>query len=115
MRKNIKFGEEKTKKLNTLLENVTLSETQDRNIEIYEWEGEDYKNKAKIEKYLLNNNNDKSFLTKPKQLFLPEYHFYPKELFDILRKENELYENGKQLSDDESKKKKMHIEMGYTN
>lgn len=112
----IKVGEEKTKILNSQLESVTLSETQDHNIEIYEWEGEDYKNKAKIEKYLLSNKRrNHSLFHRPKQLILPEYHFYPKELFEIIRKENELYDQGEQLSEDDAKRKEELIEMGYRN
>lgn len=110
----IKMGEEKTKILNTQLENVTLGETQEHNIELYEWEGEDYKNKAKIEKYLtVDRRMSNSLFHRPKQLILPDYHFYPKELFEIIKKEDELYKEGKQLSEEQAKKKREFIEMGF--
>lgn len=115
----IKIGEEKTRKLNTKIDELKINEMED-NKGIYEWEGEDYKLRKKLE----DTATYRSSIFKPrvgesipkfKPQTYPYYHFYPKELFELKKKEEFLHEKNQELSEEEQILKKKYIQEGFSN
>lgn len=112
----IKIGEERTKKLNSELEKVTLSESQSHNMEIYEFEGQDYKNKNKLKEILdVPTKNNNSIFYRTRKLVLADFQFHSKKLKDLVEKENELLEKNLELSDDEKNERDNLLEEGFNN
>lgn len=112
----IKIGEERTKKLNSELENITLSESQAHNLEIYEFEGEDYKNKTKLQKFFHSDDRRAtSLIFKPKPVVLPDFQFYPNELKEIIAKEEEAYEKNMELDKIDQQRKEELMKQGFGN
>ncbi|EPR78399.1 SNF2 family helicase/ATPase [Spraguea lophii 42_110] len=114
----IKIGEEKTKSLNEKLEGIKISETNEKNYELYKWEGEDYKSKTKLERFVKPEQKKRSSsllkISKPRILQLPEYQFFPKELLEIQKKELRYYEDlGDPITEEERNSKDELYKKGF--
>lgn len=118
----IRMGEEKTKEMNTKLNDFKISDALNANIDCYTWEGENYSIK-KIEGFISNSQEQGGrssrmntlFKTpKPRALAFAEYQFYPKELQAIQERELRHYEEtGEPLPADEANRKKELLSQGF--
>ncbi|KAF7684114.1 putative global transcription activator SNF2L1 [Astathelohania contejeani] len=111
-------SEEKTRELNMKLENIKLNENQ--SIDLYKWEGEDYKTRPKFDALLRNRPGNRSTrmdsshrLARPKVYLLPDYQFFPRELHQIQEDENRSW--NKILDQKMEEKKLLLYKQGFIN
>lgn len=115
----LKKGEDKTRELETKIQNSKIADTLDSKIDLYQWEGENY-SKKKIEEFIAANAEESKskraslFSNKKfKKLIFPDYQFYPKEFYDLQTKEEELFNKGQELSDDDKELKEQLLSKGF--
>ncbi|KAK1350994.1 SWI/SNF2-like chromatin-remodeling complex ATPase [Hamiltosporidium tvaerminnensis] len=117
----IKEGEEKTKELSSKLEGINFLESKMANTDLYEWEGEDYSVKNKLENYIGSKIPRKGARTvsllkkvKPRIYNLPEYQFFPKKIYDLQEKEIKSYDQDEPgLTDEELTLKEQLYSEGF--
>merc|ERR1712156_163326 len=85
-------------------------------MEIHEFEGENYKDKTALRQIMLTHDDtNNSLFTRPKKLDLFDFQFFPKELKDLVQKEDELYEQRKVLDEVDSERKDILYTQGFLN
>lgn len=118
----LKKGEDKTKELEEKIQNFKIVDSKDSKIDLYQWEGENY-SKRKIQEFIESNATTEDeykpkrstlFYNKTfKPLVFPEYQFYPKEFYDLQKKEEELFYNNKELSEEDKAYREELLSKGF--
>lgn len=114
----LRLGEEKTQAMNERLETFKIGDAADSKIDLYQWEGENY-SKRKWEAYVQKHSDGRPtraslFAAKRfKGLYFPEYQFYPREFYELQKREEELFAAGEQLSEEERRRKEELLGQGF--
>jgi len=117
----LKKGEDKTKQLEEKIQNFKIVDSKDAKIDLYQWEGQNY-SKRKIQEFIEANATEESYKPKRSTLFFnkafkplifPEYQFYPKEFYDLQQKEEELFNNNQELSEEDKTYKEELLSKGF--
>eukprot|EP00866_Antonospora_locustae_P001934 jgi/Antlo1/1934/96 len=114
----IRIGEERTKAFEISLGKTNITETNGKQINIYEFEGENYSlNKLKelfpIEKEQKRRKLGLYSIKPPEKLKFQFFQFYPIELIALQKKEQELFKQSISLSDDEKRMKEEMMKQGF--
>lgn len=115
----LKRGEDKTREFEDKMQDFKIADTIDNKIDLYQWEGENY-SKKKLEEFIAANTDD----SRPKRVSLfsnkkfkrfafPEYQFYPKEFYELQNKEEELFNKGEELPEEDKAKKEELLQQGF--
>lgn len=114
----LKRGEEKTLEMNAKLDTMKIGESFNSKDALYQWEGENYSTKRLEE--LMNSgqpvrtSRNSLFAGKKfRGLYFPDYQLYPKAFYDLQSKEEELFKNNQELSEEDKQRKKKLLEMGF--
>ncbi|KAL6121934.1 hypothetical protein NUSPORA_01090 [Nucleospora cyclopteri] len=118
----LKIGKEKTREMEKKIENFKIGDEEGKKINVFNWEGENYYRK-KLDRFIVDNpENPLQPIAKRLSVFktanykplnFPGYQFYPKEFFDLQNREEELYEKGEKLSDEEKVRKEELLQHGF--
>lgn len=118
----LKKGEEKTKEFDEKLKGFKIVDAKDSKINMYQWEGENY-SKRKIEQFIDQNiTEEEEIRSKRPNLFavrkfksyeFPEYQFYPQEFYELQKKEEEVFNQYEELSEEDKAYKEKLLSQGF--
>lgn len=114
----IRTGEEKTKVFEADLEKTSIMESGGKQINAYEFEGENYSVKKLKELFPVQKEHKKRKLSlfsmkRPEVINFPFFQFYPAELHALQERESELFKQGQALSGEEQSRKKTMLGEGF--
>ncbi|ELA42835.1 uncharacterized protein VICG_00150 [Vittaforma corneae ATCC 50505] len=115
----LKKGEDKTREFESRIQSFKIADTIENKIDLYQWEGENY-SKKKLEEFIAANTDESKpkrislFSNKKfKRLIFPEYQFYPKEFYELQDKEEMLFNQDENLSEEDKARKEELLLEGF--
>lgn len=114
----LKKGEEKTSEMNERLDSFKIGDAADAKIDLYQWEGENYA-KRRLDDFIERNAPSRPVrsslfsVKKFKGLYFPDYQFYPLEFYELQKKEEELFNEGKSLGAEDLGRKEELLSRGF--